>query len=87
MKWSHNSNLLAAEEWLNTDYQNGPITRVALFDVDKNKVSFFRTVYRGFVGDFSFEENKLIYKKDYHASGRIEETEVDLDKISNWEDF
>lgn len=86
MEWSPDSRYLAAVEWMTTDYQEGPITRVALFDMDSNRVSSFKAVNKGFAGNFAFGNGCLAYKKIFKGQGKVEEAEVEIAKISNWED-
>ena len=76
---------LAIEEWLTTDYQKGPVTRVAIFDLENLLVSRLKTVEKGFVSDFKLRSGVFSYKKSYHQSGKVVETEVNWSSIDNWE--
>ncbi len=87
IKWSKNSRFLATEEWLTTDYQKGPITRVTLFDIKLQRQSEFKTIEKGFAGEFHFEGDLLIYKKHFHGKGVIKEVEVNIASIKNWKEI
>lgn len=82
--WSDDSRYLAAQEWLTTDYQKGPITRVLLIDLEQGRVSEFKIVEKGFVEDFRFHGGTFMYLKNFQGTGRGIETEVDISDIHNW---
>ncbi|MDY6842758.1 MAG: hypothetical protein SVW57_01515 [Thermodesulfobacteriota bacterium] len=82
--WSHDSIYLATEEWLTTDYQKGPITRLLLFNFQTMKQSGFKRIEKGFVRDVTFFEDRLKYIKEYAATGRDIESEVEYSNIKNW---
>lgn len=83
LKWHGGANIFAAEEWLTTNYNEGPITRAVLFDLDEAKWASLGTVNKGFVRDFHFEHGKFFYRKYRPAAGLI--NEVALSEISTWE--
>jgi hypothetical protein len=85
--WSADSRYFAVQEWMTINYQEGPITRVVLFDVVNGLCAYFKVVVKGFVQDFNFENGKLIYKKHYYADGKIVEVEVDVSSIVNWNKY
>jgi len=85
--WSDDSRYLAAQEWLTTDYQKGPITRVLLIDVEQGRVSEFKVVERGFVEDFRFRGRTFMYLKNFKGTGRGIESEVDMTDIHNWKEI
>lgn len=85
--WSADSRYFAAQEWLTTNYQEGPITRVALFDVVNSLCANFKVVVKGFAQDFNFEKGKLIYMKYYYADSKIVEVEVDISSIVSWSKY
>ncbi|MEJ6521027.1 hypothetical protein PQI64_14825 [Shewanella bicestrii] len=76
---------LAIEEWLTTDYQKGPITRVAIFDLEKDLVSRLKTVDKGFVTSFKLKNGIFSYRKEFLAKGKVVESELDWSSIKNWE--
>ena len=76
---------LAIEEWLTTDYQKGPITRVAIFDLENGLVSRLKTVDKGFVTSFKLKNGVFSYRKEFIAKGRVVESKLDWSSITNWE--
>ena len=84
--WSNDSIYLATEEWLTTDYQKGPITRLLLINLETKKQSEFKRIVKGFVRDVTFFEDRLKYAKEYAATGRGAESEVEYSNIKNWID-
>ena len=76
---------LAIEEWLTTDYRKGPITRVAIFDLQKGLVCRLKVVEKGFVSNFKLKNGVFSYRKEYPAKGLAIESEVDWSSIKNWE--
>ena len=76
---------LAIEEWLTTDYQKGPITRVAIFDLENGLVSRLKTVQKGFVSSFKLANGVFSYRKEFHAKGKVVESELDWSSLNNWE--
>jgi hypothetical protein len=84
MIWSDDSMVLAAQEWLTTDYVKGPITRVLLIDVEPQRVAELEVVEKGFVEDFIFRDQVFIYRKSFKATGQSVEAEVQISDIVNW---
>ncbi|WP_092212368.1 hypothetical protein [Desulfoluna spongiiphila] len=82
--WSLDSKYLAVEEWLTTDSQKGPVTRLLLFDLENNKMSAFKIINKGFLRKVNFLNDRLIYIKEYAATGRGTESEVEYKNIKNW---
>ena len=78
---------IAFQEWLTTDYQEGPITRVAIFDLETQTVAHLKTVYKGFVENFQFKDGLLIYFKNYFAEKVAKKFEVTIADICNWEPY
>jgi hypothetical protein len=85
LAWSEDSSLLAVQEWLTTDYGKGPVTRAVLIDPVNRKWTGLRTVEKGFAKDFLFSKGQFIYKKHFNATCIIEEVEVALSNINNWD--
>jgi hypothetical protein len=85
--WSDDSTMVATQEWLTIDYERGPMTRVALFDVDRRRWAALRTADKAFVEDFVFDGGTFVYRKHFRATGRIEEVEVDLTAIRDWKPY
>lgn len=83
LKWHDSANIFAVGEWLTTDYNEGPITRAVLFDLDEARSASLDTVNKGFVRDFHFAHGKFFYRKHRLAAGTI--NEVVVSEISTWE--
>jgi hypothetical protein len=82
--WSPNSKYLAVEEWLTADYNEGPITRLLLLDLETKKASAFKQIHKGFLRNVEFLSEGIKYIKEYAATGRGTESEVDYLNIKNW---
>ena len=80
-----NGRYLAIEEWLTTDYQKGPITRVAIFDLEKGLVSRLKAVEKGFVSSFKLVNGVFSYRKELFTKGTVVESELDWSSIQDWE--
>jgi hypothetical protein len=87
LAWSQDSRYLAAQEWLTTDYGAGPVTRAAIFDLERGVYAALRTTDKGFAQDFIFSSEVFIYKKHFHARGEVAEVEVSIAGIRNWQEF
>jgi hypothetical protein len=85
LEWSDDSRYLATQEWLSTDYAEGPRTRVLLFDTRLGLLASFRTVSSGFAEDFRFHASGLAYRKVWYASKGGADVEVDFKAIHNWQ--
>ncbi|WP_100913475.1 hypothetical protein [Pseudoalteromonas spongiae] len=79
-----NGRYLAIEEWLTTDYKKGPITRVAIFDLENKLVSRLKVVEKGFVDSFKLNNNIFSYRMNYHAKGKVVESELEWRSIKEW---
>ena len=84
-KWHPNSTFLALQEWLTIDYQKGPKTALTLIDLQKGKVARISTAEKGFIKPIKFNNDIIIFEKEYLANGKIVEYEINLDEIKNWE--
>jgi len=82
--WSPDSRYLAAQEWLTTDEQVGPHTRVLLIDSEKNRYSEFEVVENGFAENFQFVGDTFVYRKHYYGNDQVTDAEVDVTRIMNW---
>jgi hypothetical protein len=76
-----NGRYLAIEEWQTLDYQNGPITRVAIFDLKNNLVARLKVVDKGFVSGFKLQGNIFSYKEEFHAAKKVLDSEIDFESI------
>lgn len=84
-KWHPNSTFLALQEWLTIDYQKGPITVLTLIDLQKEKLARISKADKGFIKPIRFNNDTIIFEKEYLANGKIVEYEIKLDEIKNWE--
>lgn len=84
LAWSSNSRYLAAEEWLTTLEKEGPLTRVFLLDVELRQAFGFPAIHKGFVEDFRFEGNALVYTEHYYGTGIVRREKTDISTIDNW---
>lgn len=84
-KWHPNSTFLALQEWLTTDYKKGPVTALTLIDLKTGKFARISTAEKGFIKPNKFENDLIIFEKEYLATGKIAEYEIKLDDIKNWE--
>lgn len=76
-------NYLAVEEWLTISEQEGPITRLLIFNTANRTYSAFKTIEGGFVTKPQKIDGKFLYRKEYKGTGNIEEAEVEMNKINN----
>ncbi|NEM98650.1 hypothetical protein [Pontibacter burrus] len=85
-KWDSNSKFLALQEWLTTDYRNGPITALTIIDLNTRKLARISKADGGFIKPLMFEDDKIIFEKEYLAEAKKIEFEINLNNIKNWED-
>ncbi|MDO8965296.1 hypothetical protein [Algoriphagus sp.] len=81
--WHPESKYLALQEWLTTDYQEGPITSLTIVDLKEMRISKISTIRKGFISPINFEEDVIIYEKAY-SFGQKGEFEMDLRTVMNW---
>ena len=84
--WSQSSHLLAVQEWLTTDYGEGPITALVLIDVRLRRETTVARATKGFVVPERFAESVLVYHTDY-AGQSAGHFDVDASKITEWKPF
>lgn len=82
--WHPESRFLALQEWLTTDYQEGPITSLTIVDLKEMLIANISTLPKGFISPINFEEDVIIYQKDY-SFGQKGEFEMDLRTVKNWQ--
>ena len=80
--WSNDSRFFAAQEWLSTDYNRGPVTRVLFFDLEKDRYAHLKILEGGFVGNFKIEDNLFIYTRE--TKGIRKEMEISIESIDTW---
>ncbi|MFH6997232.1 hypothetical protein ACHRVZ_04810 [Flavobacterium sp. FlaQc-57] len=84
-KWHPESKYLALQEWLTTDYQKGPITILTIINLENRKIAQMSRTDKGFIKPLKFDDNKIIFEKEYFESGNKIEYEIKLEEIKNWE--
>jgi hypothetical protein len=87
LRWSDDSRLLAAQEWRTTDDPTGPVTRVALFDVERRRWAALPDVRRGFAEHFVFAGPVFRYRARRYAAGTADEMTVTLASIEEWRGY
>lgn len=86
-KWHSDAHYLALQEWLTTDYQKGPITALALIKPYDKKIAQVARTDGGFIKPLSFEENVILYQKQFYSTGINKSCEINLEDINNWQDL
>lgn len=81
--WHPESKYVALQEWLTTDYQEGPITSLTIVDLREMRIANISTLHKGFISPINFEDENIIYEKSYSA-GQKGEFEIDLKTVLNW---
>jgi hypothetical protein len=84
--WDSTSKFLALQEWLTTDYRKGPLTVLTIIDLDNRKFARISKADEGFIKPVKFQDNIIIFEKEYLAIGKKVEFEINLNEIKNWED-
>lgn len=74
---------MALQEWLTTDYQEGPITSLTIVDLREMRIANISTLHKGFMSPINFEEDVIIYEKAY-SFGQKGEFEMDLRTVMDW---
>jgi 3-methyladenine DNA glycosylase AlkD len=85
--WSNDSRFFVVEEWVTIKEAEGPNMKLVIFDLEKNKESVVSIVNKGFFEPITFQENKIIYKKELRKLGVVKELEVLINEIKNWRDI
>lgn len=85
--WSPASNMLAVQEWLTTDYGEGPITTLVLIDLDRRREATLVRVTKGFVVPAAFEASKLVYRKEFGGQATDQHFDLDIAAIKDWSPF
>jgi len=85
--WSGDSVFFIVQEWLTTCYQRGPKTALTLFDLSDRRECQVSRADKGFIVPLVFEDNTLIYKKEYLDKGIVREFEIDFRSLDRWEEI
>ena len=84
-KWHPESKFLALQEWLSTDYKKGPITCLTIVDLEKRLFAKISKADKGFIKPLEFQNDLIVFEKDFLATGKKVEYEINLNEINNWE--
>lgn len=84
-KWHPESKFLALQEWLTTDVRKGPFTALFIIDLEQRKFARVSKAEQGFIVPVKFENNIIVFNKEYYGKGKTIECEIDLSKIEDWE--
>ncbi|MEQ9885861.1 hypothetical protein [Pectobacterium zantedeschiae] len=86
MLWSPDSRYLVVQEWLSTVERDGPQTALLCIDVLEEKQCQVSQAAGGFIVPVRFEDDKLIYEKQYFGGERngITEYEIPFTALPRW---
>ncbi len=84
-KWHPESKYIAFQEWLTVDYQKGPITALTLVDLENRNIARISRADNGFITPIKFENDVIVFEKEYFETGKKVECEIKLSDIINWE--
>jgi hypothetical protein len=82
--WSADSSYLAVQEWLTTDYAEGPFTELLLVDFVSERQCPLSKADKGFIVPVRLESSLLIYRKDYKGRGESREYEIAYEPLDRW---
>ena len=82
--WSPSSTLFAAQEWLTTDYSEGPITALVIVDLGLGREVSVERVVKGFIVPVAFEGPTIVYRKDYAGQAGSQRFKADTAKSTDW---
>lgn len=84
-KWHPEAKYLALQEWLSTDYQKGPFTALTLVDLKTRTFARISKAEKGFIKPLRFENDLIVFEKEYLSIGKKTEFVIDLSEVQNWE--
>lgn len=84
--WSPDSRYLAVQEWLSTAERDGPQTALLCIDVIEERQCQISQAAGGFIVPIRFEDDTLIYEKQYFSAERngTTEYEIPFTALSRW---
>ncbi|MBA5203624.1 MULTISPECIES: hypothetical protein [Pectobacterium] len=84
--WSPDSRYLAVQEWLSTAERDGPQTALLCIDVIEERQCQISQAVGGFIVPIRFEDDTLIYEKQYFGAERngTTEYEIPFTALSRW---
>nr|WP_240472584.1 hypothetical protein [Pectobacterium brasiliense] len=86
MLWSPDSRYLAVQEWLSTAERDGPQTALLCVDVLEERQCQVSQAAGGFIVPMRFEDDKLIYEKQYFGAeiNGATEYEIPFTALPRW---
>ncbi|BES85005.1 hypothetical protein PEC302107_33500 [Pectobacterium araliae] len=86
MLWSLDSRYLAVQEWLSTAERDGPQTALLCIDVLEERQCQVSLAAGGFIVPVRFEDDKLIYEKQYVGAEKngVAEYEIPFTTLPHW---
>ena len=85
--WSSDSRYFAIQEWGTVREGEGPQTHLLLIDLDRRRECVLSRAEKGFIAPKKFENDKLIYVKNYFAPSITREFEIEFLELSRWENL
>jgi hypothetical protein len=85
--WSPDSRYFAIQEWETVSEALGPQTQLLLIDLETKRECVLSKVEQGFIIPKKFENDKLIYAKEYHGQGIVKEFEIEFLTLDRWENI
>ena len=85
--WSPDSRYFAVQEWETRSESRGPQTRLLLIDLELKQECVLSRAERGFIVPQKFENDKLVYTKEYHQPSMINEFEIEFLFIDRWDNI
>jgi hypothetical protein len=83
--WSPDSRFFAIQEWETIFEGRGPQTHLLLIDVEDKRECVLSRADQGFIVPRSFDQDKLIYTKEYYGRGMTTEFEIEFLSLDRWE--
>jgi len=85
--WSPDPCFFAIQEWETTSEGRGPQTQLLLINLDTTQECILSRAERGFIAPRRFENDKLIYTKEYYAPRSTIEFEIEYFSLDRWENL
>jgi hypothetical protein len=67
-RWSEDSTMFAIQEWLTTDYAEGPVTQLTVFDAARKRQCALARADKGYIVVTDFPPNLVCFVERYYAS-------------------
>ncbi len=80
---SPDSMYAAFQEWLTTDYNEGPRTRLLLLNLEEKLLFYGETAEKGFVVPDKFDDDRLKFYLEFYP-GIVKERILNISDIQNW---